>query len=488
MAKAFLFLTALIFILISFTAALGGSIEFREVSTFTVPDIDSITAFDFGDIDKDGVPDILAVDRDHFVLYSFARDSVYFMDRIDTGSDLRYLHVLLKDVNRDSVPDIVIGCHDVEYARFWIQYYDGTGIDGMFHKLYREMVAGVFSFAWGMAEYEAFDAVDFDRDGYKELYFSLDSSWCRFCGIWDEYSGGVVRHYYRFPDSVKTQSRDLVHSPVYIHDQSRQYMIATCYQGSFNEIGPGYTLDEESGFYTFDGNTAAKRGGLNANWAMPHCAGDINLATPGNEILLDLQMNTLALYHFTPPDAFGQQWSLHFDGGIPSDITYLPLNPGYFFGFADNNFIQFSGVDGSEVFSTGDYPPGKRYWKDFYDIAYPYLVTVRGDTVAVFAVDVITSTAGEEPLPLPATLSLGKPYPNPFNATQTIPVTIVPGHELTVDVYNLLGQKVKTIYTGRPSVATLNLSWRADKFASGVYLIKATSVGGTDMVMVIIEK
>jgi len=82
---------------------------------------------------------------------------------------------------------------------------------------------------------------------------------------------------------------------------------------------------------------------------------------------------------------------------------------------------------------------------------------------------------------LPTTLSLGRPYPNPFNATQTIPVTTKPGRALTVDIYNLLGQKIDCLYSGVAYTQQLNLIWKADKFASGIYFIKAVSDDKTDI-------
>ncbi len=68
-----------------------------------------------------------------------------------------------------------------------------------------------------------------------------------------------------------------------------------------------------------------------------------------------------------------------------------------------------------------------------------------------------------------------RPYPNPFNATQSIPVTGKTGHEIQVSAYNLLGQKVDIIYSGKMTSPDMVLEWDASAFPSGMYFIRASS-------------
>jgi hypothetical protein len=88
-----------------------ATIGFVHDLTFSVPGLtDSITQVEFNDIDGDGFPEVLATDRLSVVLYSITGDSVIFTDSL-----LRQgfpTELLLEDVNRDSIADIVVAMYD----------------------------------------------------------------------------------------------------------------------------------------------------------------------------------------------------------------------------------------------------------------------------------------------------------------------------------------------------------------------------------------
>jgi len=82
-------------------------------------------------------------------------------------------------------------------------------------------------------------------------------------------------------------------------------------------------------------------------------------------------------------------------------------------------------------------------------------------------------------LPLAASFSLSKAYPNPFNPTTTMTLTIPVAGEMQVDVYNLLGQSVAILTSGYKDAGIYNLIWDASDAASGVYFVKANADGFT---------
>ncbi|MFQ5651787.1 MAG: FlgD immunoglobulin-like domain containing protein, partial [bacterium] len=74
-------------------------------------------------------------------------------------------------------------------------------------------------------------------------------------------------------------------------------------------------------------------------------------------------------------------------------------------------------------------------------------------------------------------------YPNPFNPTTTIPVSVPQRAQLTLQVYNLLGQKVKTLYTGVIEPGRLLFTWdgrdqSGTRVASGVYIYRVRFASG----------
>jgi hypothetical protein len=82
-------------------------------------------------------------------------------------------------------------------------------------------------------------------------------------------------------------------------------------------------------------------------------------------------------------------------------------------------------------------------------------------------------------LPIANSFSLGDAYPNPFNPTTVMELTMSVAGEMQVEVYNLLGQSVATLATGYKAIGTYNLTWDATDAASGVYFVKAQADGFT---------
>jgi len=78
---------------------------------------------------------------------------------------------------------------------------------------------------------------------------------------------------------------------------------------------------------------------------------------------------------------------------------------------------------------------------------------------------------------LPSEFSLHQNYPNPFNPSTRISFELAKRREILLEIYNSLGQKVKTLYSGTLSAGSHSFDWAAtDEFgrrvASGVYFYK----------------
>ena len=86
----------------------------------------------------------------------------------------------------------------------------------------------------------------------------------------------------------------------------------------------------------------------------------------------------------------------------------------------------------------------------------------------------------------PTEFALGKNYPNPFNPSTMIPLAIPLHTEIDLRVYNLLGQEVKTIYTGAIEAGRYDLSWdgrddAGQALSSGIYLYRLTTLAGVNL-------
>jgi flagellar hook assembly protein FlgD len=48
---------------------------------------------------------------------------------------------------------------------------------------------------------------------------------------------------------------------------------------------------------------------------------------------------------------------------------------------------------------------------------------------------------------------------------------------VTLDIYDILGRKVETLYEGNQQAGEHSVTWQADGFASGVYFYKLAAGG-----------
>jgi len=93
-------------------------------------------------------------------------------------------------------------------------------------------------------------------------------------------------------------------------------------------------------------------------------------------------------------------------------------------------------------------------------------------------VGAVTNVATESS-DLPATFELEQNFPNPFNPTTSISYEIPLSTHVTLDVYDSLGRRVRSLVNRKQLAGIHEISFDASSLASGVYLYKLTA--GTDI-------
>ncbi len=164
-------------------------------------------------------------------------------------------------------------------------------------------------------------------------------------------------------------------------------------------------------------------------------------------------------YFFHTDATLNQGWSL--EGGD----KYLYIDQTV----ADSNWTLYEVAEQAPDNATGisvrsrytSHPTGLSYWDDF---------TVKKMVT-------MPSAVNDEPgsTEIPTDYILSQNYPNPFNPTTIIEYELPTNGRISLDIYNVLGQKIKTLYSGQQSAGQHSLLWDAtnatgEAVATGVYL------------------
>ena len=84
-------------------------------------------------------------------------------------------------------------------------------------------------------------------------------------------------------------------------------------------------------------------------------------------------------------------------------------------------------------------------------------------------------TVENKTLLLPAKFILRQNYPNPFNSTTTIDFDVPYNSFVTIDIFNLLGQRVVTVAARNMEAGTHRIPWTANNVSSGIYFCRLHS-------------
>jgi hypothetical protein len=75
---------------------------------------------------------------------------------------------------------------------------------------------------------------------------------------------------------------------------------------------------------------------------------------------------------------------------------------------------------------------------------------------------------------------LGANYPNPFSTQTTIEYDVAEQSEVTIRVYNILGQQVATLAKGTKQAGTHQVNWEGRSLSSGKYFVRLEAGGTVD--------
>jgi len=212
------------------------------------------------------------------------------------------------------------------------------------------------------------------------------------------------------------------------------------------------------------------------------------------------------IYNLTPSATWG--WAVETDtwGGAPSsDWVYFldPIDPSPGTASYDNFSAQCLSDGGpGAIYSTGNtddyfanlygglvYPIGRTIYCDVANTGTPppagtvirYNTTKPlkdGDTYQV-----LSPVLGLEDDVIPTNFSLEQNYPNPFNPTTDIAFSIAKSSAVQLEIFNVLGQRVRTLVDKKMAPGSYTLNWDSrnesgERVGSGVYFYRLTTDAG----------
>lgn len=150
-----------------------------------------------------------------------------------------------------------------------------------------------------------------------------------------------------------------------------------------------------------------------------------------------------------------------------------------------------------DVGDNGDPYPGSTANTSFNDVSTPnangyttgnssvQVVNISNSASTMYADLIVTITAGTDDPgtgSLPTGPQLGQNYPNPFNPSTTIKFNIPSDGPVQLEIYNTLGQKVRTLLDGPLPWGETEAAWdgkddHGQVVATGVYLYRLTADG-----------
>ncbi len=103
------------------------------------------------------------------------------------------------------------------------------------------------------------------------------------------------------------------------------------------------------------------------------------------------------------------------------------------------------------------------------------LFVSRGNNIRVYKLRESTTDVDDDNTAIPDKFELFTNYPNPFNPVTTIEYALPHQSEVRLEVYNILGQRIKTLIYNIQKPGNHSINWNASGLSSGIYFYRLTA-------------
>ncbi len=144
--------------------------------------------------------------------------------------------------------------------------------------------------------------------------------------------------------------------------------------------------------------------------------------------------------------------------------------------------VHFDGID---IQLPSDFQITATIGQQTWDLRESSIISVPGsiDTEIQIVVGMSSASAQESnQAGIPETFSISETWPNPFNSTVNVTLALPQASRATVEVYNLIGQRVTVLGNGSYDAGYHQVTWNATGFPAGVYFVRASTENGASAI------
>jgi hypothetical protein len=198
--------------------------------------------------------------------------------------------------------------------------------------------------------------------------------------------------------------------------------------------------------------------------------------------------------HFLRSTNAGDSWNLIASSSKEMHLSVNPTQSGMVF-LSDSSEIKVSGDYGSTFnpYWQLNHPVVGLYKKPNSDILYAattkdiYEITST-DTVSIKHLSTIPVSIDDKIQPVVQEFKLYQNYPNPFNPTTTIGFHLPKAAHVTIEVFNIGGQRVTVLLDERREVGYQSVQFDAGQLASGIYFYRIVTENYADLKKMILMR
>lgn len=153
--------------------------------------------------------------------------------------------------------------------------------------------------------------------------------------------------------------------------------------------------------------------------------------------------------------------------------------------FATNDALKGQGSTTEATkyaFTDASVEAGKTYVYTLADVDY------SGNEIILEKVEVKVALRLRSGTVLTDSYILEPVYPNPFNATLTVPFTLTERMNVAIELYSIAGQRMMTVLNREFGSGSYNYTVQADDLASGIYFVRISFNGLSHMQKVVLLK